>query len=66
MGGLVCCALAVPCTGDGYVESISEVTHWSRDEATAYFDQMIADIRDPARYAVWMVPVVSGRVPAKR
>ena len=25
--------------------------------------QMIADIRDPRRYAVWMVPVVGARVP---
>jgi ubiquinone/menaquinone biosynthesis C-methylase UbiE len=48
---------------DGYVEPISEVTHYSRAEATASFDQMIADIRDPRRYAVWMVPVVAARVP---
>jgi ubiquinone/menaquinone biosynthesis C-methylase UbiE len=48
---------------DGYVEPIAEYTPLSRDEATAYFDQMIADIRDPAKYAVWMVPVVSARVP---
>ena len=51
---------------DGYVEPISEVTRFSRAEATAYFDQMIADIRDPKRYAVWMVPVVAGKVPAAR
>lgn len=49
---------------DGYVEPISEVTSFSRAEATAYFDQMIADIRDPRRYAVWMVPVVAARVPS--
>lgn len=48
---------------DGYVEPISEMTRFSRAEATAYFDQMIADIRDPRRYAVWMVPVVAGKVP---
>jgi ubiquinone/menaquinone biosynthesis C-methylase UbiE len=48
---------------DGYAERISEVTHFSRVDATAHFDQMIADIRDPRRYAVWMVPVVSARVP---
>jgi ubiquinone/menaquinone biosynthesis C-methylase UbiE len=51
---------------DGYVEPISEVTRFSRPEATAYFDQMIADIRDPRRYAVWMVPVVAARVPSAR
>jgi hypothetical protein len=28
----------------------------------AYFNQMIANIRDPQGYAVWMVPVVSARV----
>jgi len=48
---------------DGYVESIGEMTRFSRAEATAIFDQMIADIRDPRRYAVWMVPVVGARVP---
>lgn len=48
---------------DGYVESISEITRFTRDEATAYFDQMIANVRDPQGYAVWMVPVVSARVP---
>ncbi len=49
---------------DGYVEPIGELTPITRDQALAYFDQMIADIRDPQRYAVWMVPVVSARVPA--
>jgi ubiquinone/menaquinone biosynthesis C-methylase UbiE len=51
---------------DGYVEPISEVTRFTRAEATAYFDQMIADVRDPRRYAVWMVPVVAARVPGGR
>ena len=49
---------------DGYVEPISEYTRFSRAEATAYFEQMIADIRDPRRYAAWMVPVIGARVPA--
>jgi ubiquinone/menaquinone biosynthesis C-methylase UbiE len=48
---------------DGYVDPIAEYTRFTREEATAYFDQMIADIRNPRRYAVWMVPVVSARVP---
>ena len=48
---------------DGYVEPIVEYTTLSREEATAYFNQMIADIRDPAKYGVWMVPVVAARVP---
>src|SRR5439155_1263605 len=48
---------------DGYVESVSEVTRLTPEQARAYFDQMIANIRDPRGYAVWMVPVVSGRIP---
>jgi ubiquinone/menaquinone biosynthesis C-methylase UbiE len=48
---------------DGYAESIGELTPISRDSAVAYFNQMIANIRDPQGYAVWMVPVVSARVP---
>ena len=48
---------------DGYAESIGELTPISRDSAVAYFNQMIANIRDPRGYAVWFVPVVSARVP---
>lgn len=47
---------------DGYTESIAEYSRFTREEVGAYFDQMIADIRNPRRYAAWMVPVVSGRV----
>ena len=48
---------------DGYAEAIGELTPISRDSALAYFNQMIANVRDPHGYAVWMVPVVSARVP---
>ena len=48
---------------DGYVESIGEYTRFTPTEATAYFDQMIANIRDPNGYAAWMVPVWGARVP---
>jgi ubiquinone/menaquinone biosynthesis C-methylase UbiE len=48
---------------DGYAEPIGAYTPITRDEAVAYFDAMIANIRDPHGYAVWMVPVVSARVP---
>ena len=48
---------------DGYAAPIGELTRFSAAEAAARFDQMIADIRDPGRYAVWMVPVVGARVP---
>ena len=51
---------------DGYSEPISEYTPFSREEAVAYFNQMIANVRDPQGYAVWMVPVVSARVPSDR
>ena len=47
---------------DGYAEPIGELTPVTREAALMYFDKMIADIRDPKRYAVWMVPVVSARV----
>jgi ubiquinone/menaquinone biosynthesis C-methylase UbiE len=50
---------------DGYAESVANVTRFTRAEAIAYFDQMIANIRDPNGYAVWMVPVVSARVPER-
>lgn len=48
---------------DGYAEPIGELTPVTRESALQYFNQMIANIRDPKGYAVWMVPVVSGRVP---
>jgi hypothetical protein len=50
---------------DGYADSIAELTPFTRESAIAYFNQMIANIRDPRGYAVWMVPVVSARVPVK-
>jgi ubiquinone/menaquinone biosynthesis C-methylase UbiE len=48
---------------DGYAKPISELTPVSYESALAYFNQMIANIRDPLGYAVWMVPVVSARLP---
>jgi len=48
---------------DGYSEAAARVTRWSEPEVRAYFDRMIANIRDPRGYAVWMVPVVSAIVP---
>jgi hypothetical protein len=47
---------------DGYAEPIGELTSTTRESALAYFEQMIANIRDPQSYAVWMVPVASARV----
>jgi SAM-dependent methyltransferase len=48
---------------DGYADIIGELTPISRESAFAYFKQMLANIRDPLGYAVWMVPVVSARIP---
>ena len=48
---------------DGYAVPIGEVTPITYESAVAYFNQMIANIGDPLGYAVWMVPVVSARVP---
>jgi len=48
---------------DGYVEAIGEFTPVSSEQARAYFDRMIANVRDPRGYAVWMVPVASARRP---
>lgn len=48
---------------DGYAKPISEVTPLSYEKTLAYFNQMIANIRDPLGYALWMVPVVSARIP---
>src|ERR1700747_203461 len=49
---------------DGYAHSIGDLTPITKESATAYFNQMIANILDPAGYAVWMVPVVSARAQA--
>jgi hypothetical protein len=42
--------------------TIGELTPINREAAEDYFNEMIANILDPARYAVWMVPVVSAMV----
>jgi ubiquinone/menaquinone biosynthesis C-methylase UbiE len=47
---------------DGYVDSLAQHSRFSREQAVAYFDEMIESIRDPRRYAVWFVPVVAARI----
>jgi ubiquinone/menaquinone biosynthesis C-methylase UbiE len=49
---------------DGYAQPIGELTPVSERQARAYFEQMIANVRDPRGYAAWMVPVASGRLRA--
>jgi ubiquinone/menaquinone biosynthesis C-methylase UbiE len=48
---------------DGYAEPVGKYTPISRESAVEYFNQMIANIRDPLGYALWLVPVASARVP---
>jgi hypothetical protein len=48
---------------DGYAEPIGQLTPISQQSALAYFGQMIAHVRDRLRCAVWMVPIVSARMP---
>ncbi len=48
---------------DGYVEPLSKHCGIPPEEVAARFDDQIATIRDPAAYAAWLVPVVSGVVP---
>ena len=49
---------------DGYTDVISGHMGVPRRKVRAYFDTMIASIRHPKKYAVWHVPVLSGRKPA--
>lgn len=49
---------------DGYAAQTAEVSTLTLAQTTAAFETMIAAVRDPAQYAVWQVPVASGRVPA--
>ena len=46
---------------DGYVEALADGSDWSTEQFRQQFDQVIAGILDPAQYAVWFVPVISGR-----
>jgi ubiquinone/menaquinone biosynthesis C-methylase UbiE len=47
---------------DGYVDVVAERAPLSSAEVRGYFESMIANIRDPRGYAMWLVPIVSGRV----
>jgi len=48
---------------DGYASVLGERSRLTAWEAPALFDQAIASIRDEESYAVWHVPVVSGKKP---
>lgn len=47
---------------DGYTDSIAEHLGWPAGKVRDHFDATIECIRDPDRYALWVVPVVSARV----
>ena len=46
---------------DGYADELAAHTRFSREEAIAHFEDMIACIRNPRGYAVWQVPILSAR-----
>ena len=48
---------------DGFAQPCAEVTGIPLERVVGFFEGMIEQVRDPLRYAVWMVPVISGRVP---
>jgi len=48
---------------DGYAEPLAKVSGRSVAEATADFESLISAIETPPQYAVWHVPVISGRKP---
>jgi SAM-dependent methyltransferase len=50
---------------DGYSASLAGVTGRSPDATAADFDRMVDAVRTAPQYAVWHVPVVSGRKPAR-
>jgi SAM-dependent methyltransferase len=49
---------------DGFADTIAQHTAITREQFNAYFEDMIATIRDPSGYGVWHVPVVAARVSA--
>lgn len=47
---------------DGYTSVLAQASGRAEDDVRAEFDQIIASIEDPEQYAVWHIPVVSGRL----
>jgi ubiquinone/menaquinone biosynthesis C-methylase UbiE len=50
---------------DGFGPTIVELAAIPRQAVLRYFEQMISQVRDPTCYVVWMVPVVSSRIPGR-
>lgn len=49
---------------DGYSQPIAEASGRRVEDVTTDFDAMITAVQTPPHYAVWHVPVISGRKPA--
>lgn len=47
---------------DGFSDVIAEHGELTREQVTAGWESMIACLRDPRGYAVWQIPLLSGRV----
>lgn len=45
---------------DGYSTALAEASGLSKAEVIAHFDDQISTLADPASYACWLVPAVSG------
>lgn len=48
---------------DGYAGAIAGHTRFTLEETVAHFDDMIATIRDPGGWALWLVPLYTAVVP---
>lgn len=46
---------------DGYAEPLAEGSPMTPQRVRQHFDEVIAGVLDPEQYAVWFVPIVSGR-----
>lgn len=57
------CAAIIGAWRDGYTDVLALRTQLSHQEVAAYFDDMIACTLNPRGYAVWQVPIISGRRP---
>ncbi len=49
---------------DGYAASLSELTAMPEADVIARFDDMIAAVRNPDGFGLWLVPVITGVVPS--
>jgi SAM-dependent methyltransferase len=48
---------------DGYSELIAAHSRFGVREVRAHFDAIVAAFRDPGAYGVWLLPILSARVP---